>query len=179
MLAKAGTASSNCVGIGLPVNEMKNLCQEKLRKEWNLEWLRYEGARMAKLFIKGHNKARSKEILKRGCRMVGMLVRALTGHNALNYFCSKIDPEIDPNCRFCEEEQEEFWHLVTECPVFRSTRVSIFCERDPSCGDWDVSKLIDFLNNIDINEAMLGPNDITNGYPLSSSACTRPEPEPD
>ena len=135
---------------------------------------------MSKNFIKEHNKPRSKELLSKGGRMVGMVVRAITGHNALNYFCSKIDPDIDPNCRFCEEEEEEFWHLVTKCPVFHSVRNDIFCERDPAFDDWEVDKLVAFLNNVEINQIMLGPlNSLTDGSPLPSLPCTRPDPEPD
>ena len=54
------------------------------------------------------------------------LIELITGHNNLNYVQSKIDPiNVPPLCRFCEEEDETFAHLLNECPCFISYRRDI------------------------------------------------------
>ena len=50
----------------------------------------------------------------------------LTGQNNLNYVQSKIHPGIISElCRFCEEEDETFAHLLNECPCFLAARRDI------------------------------------------------------
>ena len=49
------------------------------------------------------------------------LIELITGHSNLNYVQHKIDPvNVSPLCRFCEEEDETFAHLLNECPCFIS-----------------------------------------------------------
>ena len=50
-------------------------------------------------------------------RKLGRYIRIATGHNSLRYHRSNIDPDIDPMCRFCQEQQESFIHLVQDCPA--------------------------------------------------------------
>ena len=45
-------------------------------------------------------------------RFVGII----TGHNIISYFQFKVDPDVNPMCRFCEEENESFHNkLSTPC----------------------------------------------------------------
>ena len=60
-------------------------------------------------------------ILKLTRKQTSLYVELITGQNNLNYVQSKIK-EISPECRFCEEEDETFPHILNECPVFRQRR---------------------------------------------------------
>ena len=56
----------------------------------------------------------------------GKLLKAITGQNKLNYIPSKIPPGvIIEQCRFCEEEDETFAHLLMECTCFISYRQEV------------------------------------------------------
>jgi hypothetical protein len=103
-----------------------------------------------------YDKERSKQVMKLGRYNIGRVTRMVTGHNALGYFQSKIDGEISPICRFCEEENETFWHWCTECPVFREARNDSFLDKDPSTGEWSVRELLDFGENNKIYEVFEG-----------------------
>ena len=46
----------------------------------------------------------------------------LTGHGGLNAHQSKIDPDISPDCRFCEEAPETIDHLIFTCPAWSLKR---------------------------------------------------------
>ena len=51
------------------------------------------------------------------------LVELISGQNNLNYIQSKIYPhDVSELCRFCEEEEETFEHLLNECPCFIEDR---------------------------------------------------------
>ena len=54
------------------------------------------------------------------------LVELISGQNNLNYAQSKIYPhDVSELCRFCEEEEETFEHLLNECPCFIIARRDI------------------------------------------------------
>jgi hypothetical protein len=48
-------------------------------------------------------------------------------------------------CRFYEEDDETFFHLIRECPCSIKSRVDIFLERLIfGLRDWDLGKLVEF-----------------------------------
>ena len=64
------------------------------------------------------------------------LLELITGQNNLNYVQSKIYPgAISELCRFCEEEDETFAHLLNECPFFLTAR-------------WDILRNIPVINTV-------------------------------
>ena len=75
-----------------------------------------------------------------------MLTRAISGQNFLAYHQSKIDFTISKTCRLCEEADETFIHLVTECPRLELTRRDIFLDETPQSGKtWSIKKLLHFI----------------------------------
>ena len=87
---------------------------------WTKEWEKYPGARLAKQFYSRPDSNVAKYAYKMDRLKLGRFLRLVAGHNGLNYFKSKVDPEISPLCRFCEEKDETFYHLVDNCPIFRT-----------------------------------------------------------
>ena len=85
------------------------------------------------------------------------LIEIVTGHNNLNYFQSKIYPlDVSPNCRFCEEEDETFEHLLNECPCFLNDRRDILLNiRIVDTINWNPQLLLKFSNIPAIKEALL------------------------
>ena len=84
-------------------------------------------------------------------------IKIITGHNGLFYFKSRVDPQINPVCRFCLENNETFYHLVTECPVFWAKRNEIFLDTLPITNTkWSVRDLLIFSQAPGIREALDG-----------------------
>ena len=114
-LAKQGTVSEKSIKIGIPHCEMKRLVEDLIRKKWDAEWNEYEEGKHSKEFLKGNDKNRAKKLLELSRYEVSRYVSLVTGHGNLAYFLSKLEPGVNPVCRFCEERNETFIHL-TECP---------------------------------------------------------------
>ena len=79
------------------------------------------------------------------------LLELITGQNNLNYVQSKIYPgEISELCRFCEEEEETFEHLINECPCFITYRRDILKNRpikDPQLESKDTFRIFVHTSN--------------------------------
>ena len=58
------------------------------------------------------------------------LIELITGQNNLNYVKNKKFPnEVSELCRFCDEEDETFEHLLNECPCFITYRREILQDK--------------------------------------------------
>ena len=85
------------------------------------------------------------------------LLELITGQNNLNYVQSKIYPgEISELCRFCEEEDETYEHLLNECPCFNTYRREILMMNKPIIKtlDWKAKTILDFSYIPVIDEAL-------------------------
>ena len=114
---------------------------------------------MTKLFYSCPDKNQAKYVLKLGRIELSRFIKLITGHNGLFYFRSKIDPDISPICRFCLQDDETFYHLVTECPVHRDSRINIFKENIPLANTntkWSVRDLLCFSDSRGIRDAIDG-----------------------
>ena len=144
-------------GVLIPMTEIKGIIREKYRRVWDGEWSDYKEAKHSKRFFKGQNKGLSKLITKKGRYNVNLLCRIITGHNALNWFRNKVNPvEFSSICRFCLEDDETFWHLCTDCPVFRCAREDAFFDKGLRNFEWKPDELLDFANNNKIAWALEG-----------------------
>ena len=110
----------------MPAGVPKSEIEQVINEEWNKEWENYKGARMSKNFFSKINKSKAKYIYKMSSHKLGRFIRIISGHNWLNYCQNKLDNNIAPTCRLCEEEDETFDHWVTSCPVLRKQRGNIF-----------------------------------------------------
>ena len=91
-------------------------------------------------------KTKSRGILNLCRADLAILIKAITGQNFLAYHQSKINLEVSKICRLCEEEDETFIHLVTNCPRLEQTRREIFLDKiigeDHS---WSIRRLVRFI----------------------------------
>ena len=84
------------------------------------------------------------------------LLELITGQNNLNYVQSKIFPgEVSELCRFCEEEDETFEHLLNECPCFITYGRDILLNKPIiKTLDWKAKTLLNFSYIPAIDEAL-------------------------
>ena len=83
---------------------------------------------------------------------LALLIQAITGQNNLNYLNNLITTKISPLCRFCEEEDETFEHLLLECVVFNQARRDIF-KMQSILDKWTPKAMLKFIHLPDILEA--------------------------
>ena len=77
------------------------------------------------------------------------LIEIITGQNNLNYIQSKVNQGLTTEfCRFCEEEEETFAHLLNECPCFNTFRRDLL-KNKPAINTlkWKATTLIKIFPN--------------------------------
>jgi ribonuclease HI len=174
-LAKEGTLDTNSIRSLRPMCEVNCQIEMRITELWSDQWERYSEGRLSKLFLKRIDKTRQKDALKLGRGRLGTLIRIITGHNGLNYFRHKVDSDWDPSCRFCMEDDETFWHLITDCPVFWRERMETM--GDVHMDDWSVDMLMEYAEYVKIGKALEGFQEIF--YEDEPGFYERPPPEPD
>ena len=109
-----------------PGSYAKSNIMEAIKKRWTTEWTEHSSCRQSKKFLPKPDKNKKNEVFKLGRCRLRRLIELITGHNNLNYLQSKIYPQdVSEMCRFCEEEEETFEHLLNECPCFLLDRRDI------------------------------------------------------
>ena len=120
--------------------------------KWKEKWTNYKYCRQTKLFYPEPSKKMGKYVRQLARTDLSLLIQGITGQNNLNYLNNLITPQISPLCRFCEEEDETFEHILTDCPVFYTQRINIF-KFKPILQSWTPGKLIQFIKTPDILDA--------------------------
>ena len=105
--------------IPLSRTEISNKLKDLFNAKWKLRWKTSKDYKHSKKFLENPNQNRAKKILQLPRLKMKRLVEIITGHNNLSYFQFKIDPDVNPLCRFCEEANETFHHFITDCPRLR------------------------------------------------------------
>ena len=91
--------------------------------------------------------------MKKSRKQTTLWVEIITGQNNLNYIQSKVK-DISPTCRFCEEDDETFSHLLNECPCFMELRCDILHSRATAIEDWTMDDIFRFANHKSIKFAL-------------------------
>ena len=113
----------NAHGIFPPYSHFKSELWTAMYKIWSTEWQSHPTCRLSKKILPHPDRNKSKQILNLSRGQMRRLLELITGQSNLNYVQSKIYPEdVSPLCRFCEEEDETFAHLLNACPCFNSYR---------------------------------------------------------
>ena len=61
----------------------------------------------------------------------------------------------------CEQENETFIHLITECPVLREARNDIFLDKLPNNDmTWSISKIMEFINTTEVYTMLISKEDL-------------------
>ena len=147
-LAKKGAGTTNptkMLHIPKPEAAVKETLRTYCLRLWTKQWTENPTALATKQFYLSPNPQKARYVYKLARLELGRFVRIITGHNNLNYFQTRIGLWGQKLCRFCEERDETFAHLLHDCPRFYASRTEIFKDDLPTSDmTWSVRKLIDF-----------------------------------
>ena len=80
--------------------------------------------------------------------MLSTWIKGITGHNNLAYFQSKVNLEIDPTCRLCEQTNETLHHLMSDCEATTSIQMDILKNKIPLPDmTWSVKEINSFMQH--------------------------------
>ena len=129
---------------------------------WRTRWQQIEGHTHSKLFLHYPDSRKARGILRLSRGYLTIMVQAITGHNFLGKHQNRIDPVISKVCRFCEQEEETFHHLLTECEPLTQTRTDIFLDRQhPTDNSWSIFKIKSFILEPRIFDALTSKSGLT------------------
>ena len=131
-----------------PWQEVKSKIGEYTSRLWKNKWQISTQYKHTKLFYESPNKNKSKYILKMGTIKLSTWIKGITGHNNLAYFQSKINPEIDPTCRLCQQGSETLHHLMTDCEATSTLQLDIMKNKIPLPDmSWSVKDINKFIRH--------------------------------
>ena len=138
-LAKEGS-QKDIISFDTP--EISGKC---LRKEikilvemyWDKDWAENQPCRQTKMFFPQTHKESSAAVCKFGRRAFGVMVQFITGHNFLNNRQNAVvklktrdtSKVAIAMCRYCKEEEETTYHILTQCHSLGEKRELVFGER--------------------------------------------------
>ena len=99
--------------------------EQKGYEYWEYKWKNYNHCRQTKNFYPKPTKNLYKQTCKLSRSSLSTLIKLVTGQSDLNYLTNIMFPNITDQCRFCEEEEETFIHILNECPVFYQHRLAL------------------------------------------------------
>ena len=163
---KAAKAGSRLARIGYEVPGTKAVLKREIREArnqaWTEIWATTEGHRQSKHYLQGPQPDIWRDLKKLPPDKIGRTIRFITGHgfmnrhNTLIKFKNKTEAYNDPEavlemlCKLCEEQEETPLHIVTECPVLNTLRLSTLyqwqLDTPPPWG----TDLINFINSTEV-----------------------------
>ena len=112
--------------------------------------------RMTKIFFPHTHKGKSKHLISMSRTKSRRLIEIVTGQNNLHYIQNKVN-RTELLCRFCEEEEETFDHLISTCPCFRNEQMETMgVRRWEGTHMWKFDAIYGFSKIKSINKALLG-----------------------
>ena len=103
----------------------------KLNEIWHSHWI-YSNFldgweyRKTKIFFPHILKEISKSIYKFNREDLSLLLQNFTGHSFFNYHQNKVDSNVNPKCRLCNNHDETSDHILLKCEGLGSLRSRIF-----------------------------------------------------
>ena len=182
LLAKQGTTSEHLISrssVRKPRVAINNDIRRAAYDEWTKEWATQTKANHARSFYDSPDANKAKYVYKLARLELGRFIRIISGHNNLRFFQNKLNPWIDPACRFCDHERETVMHFLYDCPRFSVSRREKFLDRIPTADrKWSVRAIIEFSYTPELNEAFEdtsaqdgAPTNATIGRTDSDSSC--------
>ena len=148
----------------IPWQVAKNKIELYTTAKWKQKWLNEPHYKHTKLFYDSPNKNKSKYILKMGTHMLSTWIKSITGHNNLAYFQSQLNPEIDPTCRLCLQDNETLHHLITDCEATTSLQMDIMENQIPLPDmTWSVKDINKFIQHPLLDSLMTYNTQYNNG----------------
>jgi hypothetical protein len=99
----------------IPKTKIKTDLKELLIKRARKHWTEKDGMKHSKLFIKGYNPAKTRELLSLKRKELYVVTGFLTGHFPVKYMLKTKHILNEDTCRFCESNTETARHILCEC----------------------------------------------------------------
>ena len=153
--AKAGGTSTRQTTqrIGPPRASRKKHIRKARNLAWQTAWNQRKDCRQSKMFLPGPDPNIWKDIKSLPQAKISRIIRFTTGHchmNRQNTIIAQGYEALDSQeamCRLCEEAEETPEHLITECPVLNTTRLShLYAWQLDTPPPWS-QELIQFINS--------------------------------
>lgn len=116
---------------GIPLCSARRHIREWEHSVTIAHWDNTPGLRQAKLFIAGHSRNRTHELLRLRRNRVRTICGLLTGHFTLRGHLHRMGIVSDPSCRFCESEDETSQHILCDCDALHLRRLKCFGDAFP------------------------------------------------
>ena len=115
-----------------------------------------QNCRQSKLFYKSPSPHRARTAMSWQRLQLGRYIRAITSHNNHLYHLHNMYSFISPICRFCNKDNEEFYHLAYLWPALWHERQQINAlEKDHY--DWTMEQIVEFTLIPRIDQAFVKP----------------------
>ena len=155
--AKQGTVDPSNYEFSLMTKtEINRIIEKKTLDSWGNKWQNLQQCRQTKNFYPIPSIILHKLVNQLSRSDLSLFIQIITGQNSLNYTTSKINPNHTDQCRYCEEDEETFIHILNECPVFHELRQELLhgAVIENTC-DWKPKQLLQFAKEPQIMEALL------------------------
>ena len=104
---------------------VKRIVETETIKRWNRRWLESPQYRQTKRFWPQVDKEISNDVTQLNRVDLSNVVQLLTGHGYNKHRQRRVATLDEEECRFCLEENcEDTWHIVNDCPAFDGARRS-------------------------------------------------------
>ena len=158
LLAKQGAEMDDTSITDIPLpSTADSVLMTSIRKRWDREWRTHKDCRQTKLFYPTQNAGKAKKVIQWNRLKVGRYVRAITGHNNLLYHLHTMYNFISPICRFCNDANEEFYHLAYFCPALWLERQHINTLEKDRFNDWTPEQILEFAMTPKMDDAFIRP----------------------
>ena len=155
MEAKTGTKNTAYKArVKRPLCSIKKAISDGMYTAWNQRWRAGKTCRQTKIWFPTIDRKNSKNLVNLKRLDLGLLTQMITGHNRLNRHESLINPEVDPTCsECCEEDEQTSWHIICECPALWYNREQIFGEKFLDLNpEWTVNQLMSFAQRSKLHQ---------------------------
>ena len=128
----------------MPGAVTKTEIDNAIRTEWKRKWQTAPNYKHTKHFYSAPDKSKAKTTLNISRSHLTRLISIITGFNCLSYIQFKANPTINPLCRLYGEDNETFWHFVTDCPRLKTYRQDTFLDKLPLPDNWKLKQIMQF-----------------------------------
>ena len=139
--------------VPLPMAKTKEIVRNTISELWKERWNKRKDARQTGIFFPTPNPKASLELSLLSKQTLGIVGRALTGHDFRPRHAAILEKTPPPSCSFCWREEESPSHLILTCPRFNHLRANIFGSYTADIiRTWTVKQIVAFLSEPSISE---------------------------